>query len=257
MPHPFSLHGKVGIVTGLANRDSIAFGCAQALHESGAEMLVTYASPKAERFVLPLASEMGEPELIPCDVQEDAQLDALFERARQRWGRLDFVVHSIAFAPQEDLHGRVVDCSRESFQLAMDVSCHSFLRMAKLAEPLMASGGTLLCMSYYGAERAVDNYGLMGPVKAALESASRYLASELGPQGIRVHAVSAGPIRTRASSGLKDFDELANQSEAHAPLRRLATVRDVGNAVVYLASSAGEATTGTVHFVDAGDSIRY
>lgn len=257
MTHPFSLQGKVGIVTGLANQDSIAFGCAQALHEAGAEMLVTYASPKAERFVTPLGAEMGHPELRLCDVQDDAQLDALFDRAHQRWGRLDFVVHSIAFAPLEDLHGRVVDCSREGFQLAMDVSCHSFLRMAKRAESLMAHGGTLVCMSYYGAERVVDNYNLMGPVKAALESATRYLAAELGPQGIRVHAVSPGPIRTRAASGLKDFDVLARESEEHAPLRRLATVRDVGNAVVYLASPAGAATTGSLHYVDAGDHIRY
>ncbi|MBS9405015.1 enoyl-ACP reductase FabI [Halomonas sp. TRM85114] len=257
MTHPFSLQGKVGIVTGLANQDSIAYGCAQALHEAGAEMLVTYASPKAERFVTPLSGEMGHPELRLCDVQDDDQLNALFDRAHERWGRLDFVVHSIAFAPLDDLHGRVVDCSRDGFKLAMDVSCHSFLRMAKRAESLMPHGGTLVCMSYYGAERVVDNYNLMGPVKAALESATRYLAAELGPQGIRVHAVSPGPIRTRAASGLKDFEALAQESEEHAPLRRLATVRDVGNAVVYLASPAGAATTGSLHYVDAGDHIRY
>lgn len=257
MTTPFSLHDKVGIVTGLANQDSIAFGCAQALHEAGAEMLVTYASPKAEPFVTPLGAEMGHPELCLCDVQDDAQLDALFDRAYQRWGQLDFVVHSIAFAPLDDLHGRVVDCSRDGFRLAMDVSCHSFLRMAKRAEPLMPHGGTLICMSYRGAERVVDNYNLMGPVKAALESATRYLAAELGPQGIRVHAVSPGPIRTRAASGLKDFEALARNSEENAPLHRLATVRDVGSAVVYLASPAGAATTGSLHYIDAGDHIRY
>lgn len=257
MNHPFSLHGRVGIVTGLANEDSIAFGCAQALHEQGAEMLVTYAFASDESKVLPLAEAMGHPELLPCDVQDDTQLDALFDRARERWGRIDFVVHSIAFAPLEDLHGRVVDSSREGFQLAMDVSCHSFLRMARRAEPLMTEGGTLLCMTYHGSQRVVDNYGLMGPVKAALESAMRYLAAELGPQGIRVHAVSAGPIRTRAASSLEAFDELLEKSEARAPLGRLASIEDVGNAVVYLASPAGAATTGTLLYIDGGDRIQY
>ncbi|MEA2119444.1 enoyl-ACP reductase FabI [Halovibrio sp. HP20-50] len=257
MTHPFSMQGKVGIVTGLANQDSIAFGCAKALHQAGAEMLVTYASPKDEDKVKPLASEMGDPELVYCDVQNEEQMEALFERARQRWGRLDFVIHSIAFAPMEDLHGRLIDCSLEGFQLAMDTSCHSFQRMARRAEPLMEEGGTLICMSYLGAERVVENYSLMGPVKAALESASRYLAMELGPRGIRVHALSPGPIRTRAASALKGFDELVETSQARAPLNRLATIEDVGHAAVYLASSAGAATTGTLHYIDGGDRIRY
>jgi enoyl-[acyl-carrier protein] reductase I len=257
MTHPFSMKGKVGIVTGLANDDSIAFGCAKALHEAGAEMLVTYASPSDERYVIPLAEELGHPEMVPCDVQDDEQMDNLFDRARERWGRVDFVIHSIAFAPLDDLHGRVVDCSREGFTLAMDVSCHSFIRMARRAEPLMKEGGTMVCMSYYGAERAVDNYNMMGPVKAALESATRYLATEMGPKGIRVNAVSPGPIYTRAASGLKSFEALAEESRAHAPLRTLASIMDVGNAVVYLASSAGAATTGTLLYVDAGDHIRY
>ena len=255
--NPFSLAGKVGIVAGLANHDSIAFGCAQALHNAGAECLVTYASPKAEKFVTPLAAEMGSPELLLCDVQQEEHLDALFERARQRWGRVDFVVHSIAFAPLDDLHGRVVDCSREGFALAMDISCHSFIRMAKRAEPLMKEGGTLFNMTYYGAEKVVDHYNLMGPVKAALESATAYMAAELGPQGIRVHGVSPGPIRTRAASGIEAFEELANTSEKRSPLRRLASVQDVGNAVVYLASDAGTALTGLTHYVDAGDHLRF
>ncbi len=257
MLNPFSMQGKVGIVAGLANHDSIAFGCAQALHKAGAECIVTYASPKAERFVTPLAAEMGEPELRCCDVQQDEQLDALFARAHERWGRVDFVVHSIAYAPLDDLHGRVVDCSREGFALAMDISCHSFIRMAKRAEPLMQEGGTLVNMTYYGAEKVVDNYNLMGPVKAALESATRYLAAELGPQGIRVHAVSPGAIRTRAASGLKAFDELARDGETRSPLRRLASVQEVGNTVVYLASDAGAALTGLTHYVDAGHHLRF
>ena len=252
---PFSLTDKVALVTGLANRDSIAFGCAQALHQAGARVVITHM-PDAERFVQPLAEELGDAELLPCDVQQDDQLEAVFEHIASRHGRLDVMVHSIAYAPLDDLRGRLVDASRDGFLLAMDVSCHSFLRMARLAEPLMPEGGTLLNMSYLGAKRVVDNYGLMGPVKAALESATRYLAAELGPQGIRVHAVSAGPIRTRAASGLKDFDALADASEARAPLRRLASVRDVGNAVVYLASPAGAATTGGVHYLDGGDNIR-
>ncbi|MGS2743692.1 enoyl-ACP reductase FabI [Halomonas sp. LS-001] len=255
--NPFSLAGKVGIVAGLANHDSIAFGCAQALHNAGAECLVTYASPKAEKFVTPLADEMGSPELLLCDVQQDEHVDALFDRARERWGRVDFVVHSIAFAPLDDLHGRVVDCSKEGFALAMDISCHSFIRMAKRAEPLMEDGGTLFNMTYYGAEKVVDNYNLMGPVKAALESATAYMAAELGPQGIRVHGVSPGAIRTRAASGLKAFDELAHAGETRSPLRRLASVQDVGNAVVYLASDAGAALTGLTHYVDAGHHLRF
>jgi len=257
MANPFSMQGRVGIVTGLANQDSIAFGCAKALHQAGAEMLVTYAIPKDKDNVRPLAGEMGDPELVLCDVQNEEQMEALFERARQRWGRLDFVIHSIAFAPVEDLHDRLIDCSLEGFQLAMDVSCHSFLRMARRSEPLMKEGGTLICMSYLGAERVVENYNLMGPVKAALESASRYLAMELGPQGIRVHALSPGPIRTRAGSALKDFEELVETSEARAPLGRLATIEDVGYAAVYLASSAGAATTGALLYIDAGDRICY
>lgn len=256
MAHAFSLHGKVGIVTGLANRDSIAYGCARACHEAGAEQIVSYASPRAERFVAPLAAELGVPELICCDVQDDAQLEALFRRAAERWGRLDFVVHSIAYAPLEDLHGRVVDCSRDGFALAMDLSCHSFIRMARLAEPLMRDGGSLICMSYYGADKVVDNYNLMGPVKAALESATRYLAAELGPAGIRVNAVSPGAIRTRAASGLKDFDALVSDGEARSPLRRLASVDEVGQSVVYLSSAAGAALTGTTLYVDAGHHIR-
>ena len=253
---PFSLHDRVALVTGLANRDSIAFGCAQALQQAGARVVITHM-PGAERFVQDLAGALGDAELMPCDVQDDAQLAALFEHIASRHGQLDVMVHSIAYAPLEDLRGRLIDASRDGFLLAMDVSCHSFLRMARLAEPLMPRGGTLLNMSYLGAERVVDNYALMGPVKAALESMTRYLAAELGPQGIRVHAVSPGPIRTRAASGLKDFDALADTSEARAPLRRLATVEDVGNAVVYLASPAGAATTGSVHYVDGGDNIRY
>lgn len=253
---PFSLHDKVALVTGLANRNSIAFGCAQALQLAGAKVVITHMS-EAERSVHALTDELGDVELLPCDVQKDAQLAAVFAHIGSRYERLDVMVHSIAYAPLADLQGRLVDASRDGFLLAMDISCHSFLRMAHLAEPLMTKGGTLINMSYLGAERVVDNYALMGPVKAALESTTRYLADELGPQGIRVHSVSPGPIRTRAASGLKCFDALVDASKARAPLRRLATVKDIGNAVVYLASPAGAATTGGVHYLDGGDNIRY
>jgi enoyl-[acyl-carrier protein] reductase I len=254
--HPFSLEGKTGIVTGLANADSIAYGCAKAMHEAGAEMIVTYGSPKAEKHITPLAADMGNPQLMLCDVQDEAQVEALFAQARERWGKLDFLIHSMAFATRDDLHGRVVDCSREGFGLAMDVSCHSFMRLAQQAEPLMKDGGTLITMSYYGAEKVVENYNLMGPVKAALEASVRYMADELGPAGIRVHAISPGPIRTRAASGIKDFENLAQTAEQRAPLRRLVSIEDVGRTAVFLTSEAGHSLTGGTTYVDAGDHVK-
>ncbi|MEX0384197.1 enoyl-ACP reductase FabI [Spiribacter pallidus] len=248
----FSLAGRVGIITGLANDNSIAFGCARALHALGATFIVSYASEKSEPFVMPLAEAMGRPEYCLCDVEDEASLAGLFDRARRRWGRLDFVIHSIAFAPLEDLHGRVTDASAAGFGLAMDVSCHSFIRMARHAEPLMDRGGALLAMTYHGADQVVGEYNLMGPVKAALQSTTRYLASELGPSGIRVNTISPGPIRTRAASGLKDFDTLAADATARAPLRRLVTIEEVGNTAAWLIGDAGAAVTGGIHYVDGG-----
>ena len=205
------LEGKKGLVLGIANENSIAYGCARAFRSFGAELAITYLNDKAKPYVEPLADALEAPILMPLDVQVEGQLEAVFEEIEGRWGRLDFALHSIAFAPRADLHGRVVDCSREGFLLAMDVSCHSFIRMARLAEPLMTNGGALFTMSYFGAERVVENYNLMGPVKAALEASARYLAAELGPKGIRVHAISPGPLKTRAASGIAQFDELARQ----------------------------------------------
>ena len=188
------LAGKRGLVTGIANTDSIAWGCAKAFRALGAELAVTYLNDKALPHVEPLARQVDASLLMPLNLLNEGELEAVFDRVTDLWGGLDFVLHSIAFAPRDDLHGRVTDCSRAGFLQAMDVSCWSFIRMAKLAEPLMPDGGALFCMSYYGSQMVVEHYNMMGPVKAALESATRYLAAELGPQGIRVHAISPGPV---------------------------------------------------------------
>ena len=184
------LAGKKGLIVGIANENSIAYGCASVLRDLGAEFAVTYLNQKAEKYVRPLADQLGSPLVLPLDVEQPGQMEAVFEAIRQQWGKLDFVIHSIVFCPMDDLHGRVTDCSLEGFQQAMRVSCYSFIEMARLAEPLMSQGGSLITMSYYGADKVVENYNIMGPVKAALESVSRYLASELGSKNIRVHAVS-------------------------------------------------------------------
>ena len=249
------LEGKVGLVLGIANRDSIAYGCARAFRRLGAELAVTYLNDKARAHVEPLAGELEAPIFMPCDVQDDRQLAAVFDAVRERWGRLDFALHSIAFAPKADLQGRLVDSSRAGFLLAMDVSCHSFMRMARLAEPLMTAGGALFTMSFYGAEKVVRNYNLMGPVKAALESAVRYLAYELGPRGIRVHAISPGPLRTRAASGLQALDDLINDAAAKAPAAQLAGIEDVGIATACLATPAARLLTGETVYVDGGYHI--
>ena len=249
------LENKKGLVIGIANENSIAYGCARAFRSFGAELAITYLNDKAKPYVEPLAGALEAPILMPLDVQVEGQLEAVFEEVERRWGRLDFALHSIAFAPRADLHGRVVDCSREGFLLAMDVSCHSFIRMARLAEPLMKDGGALFTMSYFGAERVVENYNLMGPVKAALEASARYLAAELGPKGIRVHAISPGPLKTRAASGIAHFDELLDKAAARAPARRLVTIEDVGFAVAGLATDAAKLITGDTIYIDGGYHI--
>jgi enoyl-[acyl-carrier protein] reductase I len=249
------LEGRKGLVIGIANEHSIAWGCARAFRAFGAELAITYLNDKAKRFVEPLANELEAPIFLPLDVQVEGQLEAVFETIAERWGRLDFALHSIAFAPTGDLHGRVVDCSREGFLQAMDVSCHSFIRMARLAEPLMKDGGALFTMSYYGAEKVVENYNLMGPVKAALEASARYLAAELGPKGIRVHAISPGPLKTRAASGIADFDDLLNEAAARAPSRSLVTIEDVGFATAALATDAARLITGDTLYIDGGYHI--
>ncbi len=251
----FNLNGKKGLVVGVANNHSIAYGCAKAFNICGAELAITYLNAKAEPHVRPLAELLAAPLILPLDVEQEGQLEAVFEAIKEKWGHLDFLVHSIAFAPKEDLHGRVVDCSREGFMRAMDISCHSFLRMAKLAEPLMVNGGTLLTMSYLGADEVVDNYGMMGPVKAALQASTRYLASELGPNGIRVHAISPGPLATRAASGIAHFDNLMREAEERAPLHRLVSIDDVGALAAYLCSDVAKTLTGGTIFIDGGFHI--
>lgn len=250
-----SLEGKKGLVTGIANDQSIAWGCAKAFRGLGAELAVTYLNDKARPHVEPLAKEVEAPILMPLDLRVEGQLEAVFERIAGEWGRLDFALHSIAFAPREDLQGRVVDCSKAGFLLAMDISCWSFIRMAKLAEPLMTNGGTLFCMTYYGSQIVVENYNMMGPVKAALESATLYLAAELGARGIRVHAISPGPLMTRAASGIPEFDELLDKAREKAPLQRLVSIDDVGMATAFLATDAARLITGETTFIDGGYHI--
>ncbi|WP_028793323.1 enoyl-ACP reductase FabI [Thalassobaculum salexigens] len=250
-----SLHGKKGLVVGIANDRSIAFGCAQAFRQAGADLAVTYLNDKARPYTEPLSAALGAELFLPCDVREEGQVEALFAALAERWGKLDFLLHSIAFAPREDLHGRVTDCSREGFDMAMNVSCHSFIRMARHAEPLMKDGGALMTMSYYGAEKVVDRYNLMGPVKAALEASVRYLAVELGPKNIRVYAVSPGPLKTRAASGIDRFDELMDQAAARAPNHALVTIEQVGDVAAFLASEAAAGMTGNVVYVDNGYNV--
>ncbi|WP_231710991.1 enoyl-ACP reductase FabI [Xanthobacter dioxanivorans] len=250
-----ALKGKRALVLGIANEHSIAYGCARIMRRLGAELAVTYLNEKARPHVEPLAEALGAGIFAPCDVSREGELDAVFARIEKEWGGLDVALHSIAFAPKEDLQGRLVDSSAEGFKLAMDISCHSFIRMARLAEPLMGSGGTLMAMSYHGADKVVPNYNLMGPVKAALESAVRYLAYELGPKDIRVHAVSPGPLKTRAASGLKDFDVLLSEATQRAPIGELVDIDDVGLTTAFLATPFARRLTGMTVYVDGGLSI--
>lgn len=249
------LAGKKALIVGVANDQSIAYGCARAFRDAGAELAITWLNDKARPHVEPLARELGAPIMAPLDVSVPGQLEAVFDQVRQEWGSLDILVHSIAFAPSKDLQGGLLDCSAEGFAKAMDVSCHSFIRMARLAAPLMTGGGTLFAMSYLGANRVVPNYNVMGPVKAALEAACRYLAFELGPRRIRVHAISPGPLKTRAASGLKDFEILLNEAARKAPLHELVDIMDVGYACTYLATEFAQRVTGGTVYVDGGANV--
>ena len=249
------LEGKRGLVVGIANSQSIAWGCAKAFRALGAELAVTYLNDKAKKFVEPLARELEAPIVMPLDVGKAGEMEAVFKRIEKDWGRLDFLVHSIAFSPKEALGGRVVDVPREGFLTTMDISCWSFIRMAQLAEPLMKKGGTIFTMSYYGSQRVVKNYNIMGVAKAALECAVRYMAAELGPKGIRVHAISPGPLATRAASGIPEFDALLDKARAKAPSRSLVRIEDVGVATAFLAHDAARLITGETLYVDGGYHI--
>lgn len=252
LPH---LEGRKALVVGIANDQSIAWGCAKWLRALGADLAITYLNEKAKRFVQPLADELEAPIVMPLNVTEPGQTEAVFERIAKDWGRLDTVVHSIAFSPKEALHGRVVDVTRDGFATTLEVSCWSFLRMAHLAEPLMTNGGTLFTMTYYGSQMVVENYNIMGVAKAALEAAVRYLAAELGPKGIRVHAISPGPLATRAASGIPEFDELLAKAQEKAPARALVSIDDVGAATAFLALDAAKLITGETMYIDGGYHI--
>lgn len=249
------LAGMRALVTGVANAESIAYGCARAFADLGAQLALTYLNDKAKPYVEPLANELGAQLLLPLNVEEDAQLDAVFEAIRKEWGALDIALHSIAYAPKADLQGGLLESSAQGFAYAMDVSCHSFIRMAKRAAPLMTHGGTLFAMSYDGANRVVPNYNLMGPVKAALEASCRYLAYELGPLGIRVHAISPGPLKTRAASGLPDFDRMLADAVDRAPLGELVDIMDVGYATAFLATRYARRMSGNTVYIDGGAHI--
>lgn len=254
IPRPI-LAGKKALVCGIANEHSIAYGCARAFRELGAELAITYANDKAKAYVEPLASELGAPIFMPLDVSSQDEMEAVFRRIETLWGKLDILLHSVAWAPKEDLQAGLLNCSADGFAKAMDVSCHSFVRMARLAVPLMPDGGTMFTMSYYGANKVVPNYNVMGPVKAALEAASRYLAYELGPRGIRVHAISPGPLKTRAASGLKDFDLMLSDAAQRAPLGELVDIMDVGFTCAFLATPYARRLSGETLYVDGGVNI--
>ncbi|BBF93883.1 enoyl-ACP reductase FabI [Blastochloris tepida] len=247
--------GRRGLIVGIANDQSIAWGCAKAFRALGAEIAVTYLNDKAKPHVEPLAREVEAPIFMPLDVAKPGEMEAVFETIAKTWGRLDFVVHSIAFSPKEALGGRVIDVGRDGFLTTMDISCWSFIRMAHLAEPLMTHGGALFTMTYYGSQMVVEHYNIMGVAKAALEAAVRYLAAELGPGGIRVHAISPGPLATRAASGIPEFDELLEKARTKAPARQLVTIDDVGLATAFLAHDAARLITGETLYVDGGYHI--
>ena len=246
------LNGKRGLVVGVANEASIAAGCARAFRAAGAELALTFLNEKARPWVEPVAQEVGAPLFLPCDVREPGQLEAVFDRITAEWGRLDFLLHAIAFAPREDLHTSVVNASAEGFATAMNISCHSFLRMARLARPLMQAGGSLITVSFYGADRVVENYNLMGPVKAALEASVRYAAADLAGEGIRAFSLSTGPVKTRAASGIDRFDALMDKIRARTPAGKLVSIEEIGTLAAFLATEAASPMSGSVVYADNG-----
>jgi enoyl-[acyl-carrier protein] reductase I len=246
------MRGKRGLIMGLANDKSIAWGIAKACGDAGAEMCFSYQGDALKKRVEPLAASVGSDFILPCDVGDAASLDALFAEIKQRWGGLDFVVHAIGFSDKNELRGRYVDTSRENFRMSMDISVYSFTAVMQRAEKLMGRGGSALTLTYYGAEKVMPHYNVMGVAKAALEASVKYLAEDLGKDGIRVNAISAGPIKTLAASGIGDFRYIMKWNEYNSPLRRNVTQEEVGKAALYLLSDLGSGTTGENLHVDAG-----
>lgn len=249
------LEGKKGLVFGIANQKSIAWGIAEACAQHGATLGFSYLNEALEKRVRPLAETVGAELVFRCDVQNDSELDTVFQDIARQWGKVDFLVHSVAYADGEDLKGPFSDTSREGFKLALDVSAYSLVALSKRVAPLMKNNGSILTLSYFGAEKVVPNYKVMGVAKAALEACVRELAVELGPQGVRVNAISAGPIRTLAASGITHFRELLSLFEQRAPLRKMTTIEAVGKSALYLVSDLAEAVTGEVHYVDCGFNV--
>ncbi|PLY02635.1 MAG: enoyl-[acyl-carrier-protein] reductase FabI [Desulfuromonas sp.] len=249
------LKGKRGLIVGVANDISIAWGIAQQLHAAGAELAFTYLNEALEKRVRPLAESLGSKIILPCDVGSDEQVKAVYDELEKQWGELDFVVHAVAFANREDLKNPFSETSREGFALAMDISAYSLLPVTRYAVPLMKNGGSVVSLTYLGAVRTIPNYNVMGVAKAALEASTRYLAAELGEKGIRVNAISAGPIKTLAASGIGKFKEKLKMMDEKAPLRRTVTQEEVGKSALYLISDLGSGVTGEIHYVDAGYNI--
>ncbi|MDR3475300.1 MAG: SDR family oxidoreductase [Devosia sp.] len=248
------LAGKRGLIMGVANNRSIAWGIAKACHDQGAELAFSYQGEALKKRVEPLAADIGVTTLVECDVTNGPAMDATFEAIKQKWGRLDFLVHAIGFSNKDELEGRYINTSAENFAMTMDISVYSFTAVAKRAEPLMAPGSSLLTLTYYGAEKVIPNYNVMGVAKAALEASVRYLAADLGPQGIRVNAISAGAIKTLAASGISGLRTMLHFQEANSPLRRNVSIEDVGGAAAYLLSDLAAGVTGQIQYVDAGFS---
>jgi len=248
------LENKRGLVVGVANAHSIAWGISQACHQQGAELAFTYLNESLEKRVRPLAESLNSTLIIPCDVAQDSSLQQMREQV-EKWGPLDFVVHAVAFAQREDLDGRFIDTSREGFRIALDVSAYSLVALAKACEGLLRPGGSIVALTYYGAQKVMRNYNVMGVAKAALEASVRYLAADMGPQNIRVNAISAGPIKTLSAKGIRDFNDMLRHAGEKAPLQRNVECMEVGKSAVYLLSDLSSGVTGEVHYVDCGYNL--
>ncbi|TCS60344.1 enoyl-ACP reductase FabI [Varunaivibrio sulfuroxidans] len=249
------MEGKKGLIMGVANNRSIAWGIAKAAHAQGAELAFTYQGEALLKRITPLAGEVGAEIVLPCDVTDEGSVDAVFTHLQEKWGALDFVVHAVAYSDKDELKGRYLDTTRENFNRSLDISCYSFTAVCQRAAPLMNDGGSLLTLTYYGAEKVIPHYNVMGVAKAALEASVRYLAADMGAQNVRVNALSAGPMKTLAASGIGDFRYILKWNELNAPLKRNVSLEDVGGAGLYLLSNLSNGVTGEIHHVDSGYNI--